>query len=101
MDHAGKVKGQFKAQPRDSGKAFKKTSFAKPWQNRDSNSKSYTKHEVQMLLKRNGELQKAKEEENFNMEQAAYDGMHNDVEVLMDLKDSETLDSELASLFQE
>ena len=32
------------------------------------------------------------------MEQAAYDGMHNDVEVLMDLNDSETLDSELASL---
>ena len=34
------------------------------------------------------------------MEQAAYDGMHNDVEV-MDLNDSETLDTELASLWQE
>ena len=56
IDHAKKVRGQFKAQYKDKN-AYKKSSPSKPWK-RDNQDRSYSKKEVQVLLKRQQERKK-------------------------------------------
>ena len=96
MDHAEKVKGQFKAQYKDKH-AHKKSSQSKPWK-RDNKERTYSKKEVQMLLKRCNERQTSKRSklnamEDDTIEQAIYDVDN------MNLSNSEALDNELDKIF--
>jgi hypothetical protein len=63
IDHAGKVKGQFKASYKENTKSFHKKSStnAKPWQ-KDNKERTFTKREVQMLLKKTSERLREQEE---------------------------------------
>ena len=99
MDHAGKVKGQYLAATPGPRKAYSKTTNSKPWQ-KDKTEKSYSKKEVQLLLKRNEERKTEKEAENFQAEQAAYNSMDQDLES-MDFDHSALLDEELDSCLRE
>ena len=66
MDHAEKVKGQFKASYKDKN-VHKKSSQSKPWK-KDSKERTYTKKEVQMLLKRTSERLKEKNDSDDEMD---------------------------------
>jgi hypothetical protein len=66
MDHAEKVKGQFKAQYKDKN-VYKKSSQSKPWK-KDNKERTYTKKEVQMLLKRTSERLKEKSDSDDDMD---------------------------------
>jgi hypothetical protein len=62
MDHAGKVKGQFKASYKDKS-VQKKSSQSKPWK-KDDKERTWTKKEVQMLLKMQNDRAKKEKEED-------------------------------------
>jgi hypothetical protein len=69
MDHAGKVKGQFKASYKDKNDAksvYKKSQGSKPWQ-KPNKEQTFSKKEVQAILKRANE--KRKESEDSDEEQ--------------------------------
>jgi hypothetical protein len=69
MDHAGKVKGQFKASYKDKNDAkgvYKKSQGSKLWQN-PSKEQTFLKKEVQAILKRVNE--KPKESKDSDEEQ--------------------------------
>ena len=70
MDHAQKVKGQFKASFKDN-KVHKKSSQAKPWK-KDNKERTYTKKEVQMLLKKSNERLQKKQDEESDMEEEVH-----------------------------
>ena len=70
IDHAQKVKGQFKASFKD-GKVHKKSTNAKPWK-RDNKDRVYTKKEVQMLLKKSNERLKNEKDEFSDMEEEVH-----------------------------
>jgi hypothetical protein len=97
IDHAGKVRGQFKAQPHGARKAYGKTTNGKPWQ-KTNQDRSYSKKEVQMLFKRKQEREKATEAENFQLENPEAFEAESLLEA-MDLDDQATLDNELDSFF--
>ena len=67
IDHAQKVKGQFKASFKD-GKVHKKSSNAKPWK-KDNKERTYSKKEVQMLLKKSNDRIKAEKDEDSEMDE--------------------------------
>ena len=97
IDHAGKVRGQFKARPGGERKAYSKHASAKPWQNKSSD-RSYSKKEVQMLFKRKQEREKETEAENFQLENPEAFEAESLLEE-MNLDDQATLDNELDSFF--
>jgi hypothetical protein len=69
MDHAGKVKGQFKASYEDKNDAksvYKKSQGSKPWQ-KPNKERTFSKKEVQAILKCANE--KRKENEDSDEEQ--------------------------------
>jgi hypothetical protein len=99
IDHAGKVRGQFKAQPHGQRKAFGKPTNGKPWQKKDQ-ERNYSKREVQMLMKRQQERVKEKEAESFQMENPEAFEAESLLDA-MNLDDQATLDNELDSFFQE
>jgi hypothetical protein len=69
MDHAGKVKGQFKASYKDNNDAkrvYKKSQGSKLWQ-KPNKEQTFSKKEVQAILKRANE--KRKESEDSDEEQ--------------------------------
>ena len=70
IDHAQKVKGQFKASFKDN-KVHKKSSNAKPWK-KDNNDRVYSKKEVQMLLKKTSERLKKEKDEFSDMEEEVH-----------------------------
>jgi hypothetical protein len=66
MDHAEKVKGQFKASYKDKT-VHKKSSNTKPWK-KDNKERTYTKKEVQMMLNRTSERIKEKEDSEMELD---------------------------------
>ena len=67
MDHAGKVKGQFKASYKDNKTVHKKSAPSKPWK-KDNKERTYSKKEVQMLLKKTSERLRDKEESDDELD---------------------------------
>jgi hypothetical protein len=64
MDHAGKVKGQFKASYKDKNDAkgaYKKSQGSKPWQ-KPNKEQTFSKKEVQTILRRANEKRKEKKD---------------------------------------
>ena len=100
IDHAGKVRGQFKARPGGERKAHGKHTSAKPWQNKGNSDLSYSKKGVQMLFKRKAERDKEAEAENFQLENPEAFEAESMLDV-MNLDDQATLDNELDGFFSE
>jgi hypothetical protein len=66
MDHAVKVKGQFQAKFKDTT-VHKKNSPSKPW-NKNKQERTYSKKEVQMLLKKTSDRLKDERESEDDMD---------------------------------
>lgn len=98
LDHATKVKGQFKASFKDKNDAkavHKKAGAAKSWK-KNSSDRTFTKKEVQAIVKRANEKFKEKEEEDeldFEMNQIGSFAPDSD-----SLKDIQMVDSLLEEL---
>ena len=101
MDHAGKVKGQFKAACKPP---HKKSQNSKPWQRGGNGgggdrSRNCSKKEVQMLLKRQKDRQEEKEAENNAILQEPMPEDNFDMNAL-DLEDAKCLDDELDNMLE-
>ena len=98
IDHAGKVRGQFKAQPHGQRKAYGKPTTTKPWQK--PASRTYSRQEVQMLMKRKQERSAKTEVENFQLEQPEQFEAESLLNAMGD-DDQAAIDQELDSFFSE
>jgi hypothetical protein len=102
LDHAEKVKGQFKASFKDKT-VHKKSSASKPWKlkpntwRKDENKeRSYTRKEVQMLLKKcNSRTTSKKEEEDSDLDLNQMDEFELDPKETEELEDMDSLLEEL------
>jgi hypothetical protein len=101
MDHAGKVKNQFQASYKDKS-VHKKSSPAKPWKRNDK-ERTWSRKEVQMLLKKQSErAKKIQEDEEMNamvLEEPIQDDCY--VVHPSDFEMEITLDEELDNLLAE
>ena len=98
IDHAGKVRGQFKAQPHGQRKAYGKPTTTKPWQK--PAARTYSRQEVQMLMKRKQERSAKTEVENFQLEQPEQYEAESLLNAMGD-DDQAAIDQELDSFFSE